>query len=90
TGGILFPSAGSTQKNRTYIIAFKNDYKLSTKLSGETNILKSYFRWNYRDNPLFGKPGVTVQDPTGIAIANLGPQNYIFDDHENTYQFQQK
>ncbi|MFX5747777.1 hypothetical protein ABTE19_22915, partial [Acinetobacter baumannii] len=35
-------------------------------------------------------PGVTVQDPTGIAIANLGPQNYIFDDHENTYQFQQK
>lgn len=90
TGGILFPSAGSTQKNRTYIIAFKNDYKLSNKLSGETNILKSYFRWNYRDNPLFGKPGVTVQDPTGIAIANLGPQNYIFDDHENTYQFQQK
>ncbi|MFX7739959.1 hypothetical protein ABTJ99_21715, partial [Acinetobacter baumannii] len=35
TGGILFPSAGSTQKNRTYIIAFKNDYKLSNKLSGE-------------------------------------------------------
>lgn len=34
TGGILFPSAGSTQKNRTYIIAFKNDYKLSNKLSG--------------------------------------------------------
>ena len=90
TGGILFPSAASTQKNRTYLIAVKNDYKLSKKLSGETNYQNSYFRWNYRDNPLFGKPGVTVQGPTGIAIANIGPQNYIFDDDEYTNQVQQK
>ena len=90
TGGILFPSAASTQKNRTYLVALKNDYKISEKLSGETNYQKSYFRWNYRDNPLFGKPGVTVQGPTGVAIANIGPQNYIFDDAENTHQFQQK
>ena len=90
TGGVLFPSAASTQKNRTYLIAFKNDYKLSAKLTGETNYQNSYFRWNYRDNPLFGKPGVTVQSPTGLTIANLGPQNYIFDDDEYTNQFQQK
>ncbi len=90
TGGILFPSASSTQKNRTYLLAVKNDYKLSNQLSGETNYQNSYFRWNYRDNPLFGKPGVTVQGPTGIAIANIGPQNYIFDDDEYTNQIQQK
>ena len=90
TGGILFPSAGSTQKNRTYLLAFKNDYKISRNLIGETNFQTSWFKWNYRDNPKFGKPGVTVQGPTGIAIANLGPQNYIFVDNEYTNQFQQK
>ncbi len=90
TGGILFPSAGSTQKNRTYLIALKNDYRLSNKLTAETNFQSSWFKWNYRDNPLFGKPGVTIQSPTGIAIANIGPQNYIFVDDEYTNQFQQK
>ncbi|MEO6538398.1 MAG: TonB-dependent receptor [Ferruginibacter sp.] len=90
TGGILFPSASSTQKNRTYLVALKNDYKLSRNLTAETNYQTSWFKWNYRDNPLFGKPGVTVQSPTGIAIANIGPQNYIFIDDEYTNQFQQK
>ncbi len=90
TGGVLFPSAGSTQKNRTYLVALKNDYKLSSKLTAETNFQTSWFKWNYRDNPLFGKPGVTVQSPTGLTIANLGPQNYIFIDNEYTQQFQQK
>lgn len=90
TGGVLFPSAGSTQKNRTYLIAFKNDYRIARNLTGETNYQNSYFEWNYRDNPKFGEPGVTVQSPTGLTIANLGPQNYIFDDKEYTNQFQQK
>ncbi len=90
TGGILFPSASSTQKNRTYLIAFKNDYKISERLSGETNYQNSYFRWNYRDNPNFGKAGATVQGPTGLTIATIGPQNYIFYDDEYTNQFQQK
>ena len=90
TGGLLFPSAASTQKNRTYLVALKNDYKISRKITGETNFQTSWFKWNYRDNPLFGKPGVTVQSPTGLTIANLGPQNYIFIDNEYTNQFQQK
>ena len=90
TGGVLFPSAASTQKNRSYLIALKNDYKISKNLTGETNFQTSFFRWNYRDNPLFGKPGVTVQSPTGLTIASIGPQNYIFDDNEYTNQIQQK
>ena len=90
TGGLLFPSAASTQKNRTYLVALKNDYKIHKNFTGETNFQTSWFKWNYRDNPLFGKPGVTVQSPTGQTIANLGPQNYIFIDNEYTNQIQQK
>ncbi len=90
TGGILFPSAASTQKNRTYLVALKNDYNISGNLKGETNYQTSYFRWNYRDNPNFGKPGVSVQGPSGTAIASIGPINYIFDDDEYTNQIQQK
>ncbi|MDQ6815179.1 MAG: TonB-dependent receptor plug domain-containing protein, partial [Bacteroidota bacterium] len=90
TGGVLFPSAASTQKNRTYLIALKNDYKISDKIKGETNFQTSYFRWDYRDNPKFGEPGVSVQAPSGTLIASIGPSNYIFDDHEYTNQLQQK
>ena len=90
TGGVLFPSAGSTQKNRTWLFALKNDYKISGRLTGETNFQTSYFRWDYRDNPKFGEAGVSVQSPTGITIATIGPQNYIFDDKEYTQQVQQK
>ena len=90
TGGNNFPSSGSTQKNRTYLIALKNDYTINGKLKAETNFQTSFFRWNYRDRPNIGKPGVSVQDPTGVTIANIGSIDYIFDDSEYTNQFQQK
>jgi len=89
-GGIVFPSAGATQANRTYSIALKNTYVLSPNLTAETNLQHSYFRWNYRlpDNPT--SVSVTVQDPTGTGIAVLGQTGAIFDDKEFTQQFQQK
>ena len=90
TGGTAFPSTATTQKNRTYLVALKNDYNISGKLKGETNFQTSYFRWNYREPSNFGKPGVVVQGPTGAAIASFGPGDYIFDDDEYTQQFQQK
>ncbi|MBK0383843.1 TonB-dependent receptor [Pedobacter sp. SD-b] len=90
TGGNNFPSSGSTQKNRTYLIALKNDYNISPKLKAETNVQTSFFRWNYRDRPNIGKPGVSVQDPSGVTIANIGSIDYIFDDGEYTNQLQQK
>ncbi len=89
-GGVNFPSSASAEKNRTYLIALKNDYKIKGGLRGETNIQSSYFRWNYRDNPNFGKPGVSVQGPNGTSIATLGPNDYIFIDDEYTNQIQQK
>ncbi len=90
TGGVTFPSAGSTEKNRSYLVALKNDYSIGTKLKGETNFQTSYFRWNYRDNSNNGKPGTAVQAPNGVLLASLGPIDYIFDDNEYTQQFQQK
>lgn len=90
TGGNNFPSSGSTQKNRTYLIALKNDYHINPRLKAETNFQTSYFRWNYRDRPNIGKPGVSVQDPNGVTIANIGSIDYIFDDDEYTNQLQQK
>ncbi len=90
SGGNNFPSSASTQKNRTYLIALKNDYTISGKLKGETNIQTSYFKWNYRDNPNFGKSGALVQGPTGATLATIGPNDYIFIDDEYTNQIQQK
>ena len=91
TGGVRFPSQGSTEKNRTYLVALKNDYKLSSKLTAETNFQTSWFKWNYRESPNNGKPGVTVLGPSGnTPIALLGQDNYIFIDNEYTQQFQQK
>lgn len=89
-GGNLFPSAASTQKNRTYLIAIKNAYVLSSYLTGETNFQTSYFRWNYREPVNSTSPSVTVQDPSGAAIAILGQSGSIFDDAEYTNQIQQK
>ena len=89
-GGNLFPSAASAQKNRTYLFALKNAYVLSSYLTGETNFQTSYFRWNYREPVNPTSPSVTVQDPSGSAIAILGQSGAIFDDTEYTNQIQQK
>ena len=89
-GGNLFPSAASAQKNRTYLVALKNAYVLSSYLTGETNFQTSYFRWNYREPVNPTSPSVTVQDPSGSAIAILGQSGAIFDDSEYTNQIQQK
>jgi outer membrane receptor for ferrienterochelin and colicin len=89
-GGTLFPSAASAQKNRTYLVALKNAYVLSSYLTGETNFQTSYFRWNYREPVNPTSPSVSVQDPSGAAIAILGQSGAIFDDAEYTNQIQQK
>lgn len=89
-GGILFPSAASTQKNRTYLIALKNVYTLGSNLTAETNYQRSRFRWNYRDPVNPTNPSATVRGPNGTPIAIIGQSGAIFDDIENTDQFQQK
>lgn len=89
-GGNIFPSAGSKQANRTYLVAIKNSYELSNGFSGETNYQRSRFRWNYRRPFNAESPSVTLRDPSNVIIGILGQTGSIFDDIENTDQFQQK
>ena len=89
-GGILFPSAASTQKNRTYLIALKNAYVLGNGITAETNYQHSRFRWNYREPVNPTNPSATVRGPDGVPIATIGQSGSIFDDIENTDQIQQK
>lgn len=89
-GGNTFPSAGSTQANRSYLIALKNSYDFSASFGGETNIQHSRFRWNYRKPYNAASSSVTLRDPAGVVIGILGQTGAIFDDIENTDQLQQK
>ncbi|HLL94048.1 MAG TPA: TonB-dependent receptor, partial [Spirosoma sp.] len=94
-GGILFPSAASAQKNRTYLIALKNAYVIGSRnggpdITGETNYQRSRFRWNYREPVNPTNPSVTVRGPNGVPIATIGQSGAIFDNIENTDQIQQK
>ena len=89
-GGILFPSAASAQKNRTYLISLKNAYVIGNEITGETNYQHSRFRWNYREPVNPTNPSATVRGPNGVPIATIGQSGAIFDDIENTDQIQQK
>ncbi|MDX2285673.1 MAG: TonB-dependent receptor [Bacteroidia bacterium] len=89
-GGTLFPSAASAQKNETHLIALRNEFRLSSRFSGELNYQHNFFRWNYREPINAGTPSVTVQAPTGAVIATVGQSGAIFDDFEYTHQVQAK
>ncbi|WP_165933451.1 TonB-dependent receptor [Arundinibacter roseus] len=89
-GGVNFPSSASAQKNRTYLIALKNSYSIGAQITAETNYQHSYFRWNYRQPVNPNSASVTVQDPSGAAIAIIGQSGSIFDSKEFSHQLQQK
>jgi outer membrane receptor for ferrienterochelin and colicin len=88
-GGVNFPSAGNRQDRNSLLIASQNTWVSST-FKAEANLQYSRFRWNYgaANNP--GSPQVTVFDPAGVTMAVLGHPGFIFDQTENTLQFQQK
>jgi outer membrane receptor for ferrienterochelin and colicin len=88
-GGLQFPSAANSQDRNSILMASKNSYLWGNFLS-ETNLQYSRFRWNYgrANNP--DSPQVTVLDPSEQTIAVLGHPGYIFDELENSWQFDQK
>lgn len=88
-GGVQFPSAANVQDRNSVLLAAKNTY-VGTNFSAETNLQYARFRWNY-GRPVNGEgPQVTVLDPLEIPIAVLGHPGFVFDETENTVQFQQK
>ena len=90
SGGVTFPSAGLVQDRLSRHIALKNTYH-TDNVSIQTNLQYSRFRWNY-GRPLRGgnNPQVTVLDPMEIPAAVLGHPGFVFDQTENTFQWQQK
>lgn len=88
-GGATFPSAGNTQERNSINIALKNSYNIGG-LFAESNIQYSRFRWNYAQPLNPDSPQVVVRNPLDQTIAVLGHPGFVFDELENTVQFQQK
>lgn len=88
-GGVTFPSAANTQERNSINLALKTAYN-SDKLRSETNFLYGRFAWDYAAPQNANSPNVTVLDPSEQTIATLGHPGFLFNEIENTVQFQQK
>ncbi|NBC06961.1 MAG: TonB-dependent receptor plug domain-containing protein, partial [Bacteroidetes bacterium] len=88
-GGVTFPSAASVQDRNSVLVALKNNY-IGDNFSAQTNLQYSRFRWNYGRALGGDGPQVSVLNPNGINVAVLGHPGFVFDETENTMQFQQK
>ena len=78
-GGVTFPSAANSQNRTSTLAAFTTTYA-GDPFVYEGRVQYSRFRWNYA--AIDRGPQVTVQAPSGQAIATLGHAGYIFDDTE--------
>ena len=88
-GGATFPSAKSFQDRNSVNLAFKNDY-IGDKFSLQSNFQYSRFKWDFGRPSDENSPQVTVLDPNETTVAVLGHPGFVFDELENTFQFQQK
>ena len=88
-GGVTFGSAGNTQRRNSVLLAFKNEYNFG-KISAESNIQYSRFRWDYANPVNVDSPQVAVLGTNNETLAVLGHPGYVFNALENTIQFQQK
>jgi len=88
-GGITFPSAGSVQDRESTLAALTATYD-GDALSSTTSLGLSRFVWNYGRPLGQGGPQVTVNGPSGLAVAVLGDPGYVFNERERSVQLQQK
>lgn len=88
-GGATFASAGNSQQRNSVLLSLKNSYYFG-KISGETNIQYSRFRWNFADPVNVNSSQVVVLGINDETLAILGHPGYVFDALENTVQLQQK
>lgn len=88
-GGTGFPSSGNSQDRNSFLAALKNSYT-GDRFFSETNVQFSRFRWNYGRADNLNSPQVSVLGPDEQSLAVLGHPGYIFDAHEETFQFQEK
>lgn len=88
-GGVTFPSAGSVQDRVASLASLSAIYDSGT-LASETTLGYSRFRWNYGRPLGDAGPQVTVNGADGLAVAVLGNPGFVFDELENSWQWQQK
>ncbi|MDX2135408.1 MAG: TonB-dependent receptor [Saprospiraceae bacterium] len=88
-GGATFPSAANYQDRNSALVALQNTY-LGDAFKSETNLQYGRFRWNYARPEEEGNPQTTVLDPQEFTVAIVGSPDYVFDETENTFQFQEK
>ena len=88
-GGVTFPSAANSQDRNSILVASQNT-KLWNNFVSETNLQYSRFRWNYGRPVNADSPQVSVLDPSELTIAVLGNPGFVFDELENSWQFDQK
>lgn len=88
-GGVAFPSAANSQLRNSSTIASKNEY-YGEKFTIQTNYQYATFNWNYANATNPNQPNVTVLGPDEQTIALLGHPGYLFNEYEETHQFQQK
>ncbi len=88
-GGVSFPSSANFQDRNSALVALKNTY-VNANFSAQTNVQFARFRWNYGRAANETSPQVTVLGPSEQTLAVLGHPGYIFDQTENTIQWQQR
>ncbi|GAK34371.1 TonB-dependent receptor [Iodidimonas nitroreducens] len=90
SGGTIFPSAGSEQTRRSTNAALTTTYR-GDRFTYSGSVQYSRFDWNFT-KPLADNENAqaTLLDPSGRAIATIGHPGSVFDERENTVQFQQK
>ncbi|MEP7244240.1 MAG: TonB-dependent receptor [Gammaproteobacteria bacterium] len=88
-GGVTFPSAGSVQDRVSTLTSFSAIYDAGG-FTSESAMGYSRFRWNYGRALGNAGPQVTINAPDGLAAAVLGNPGFVFDELENSWQWQQK
>lgn len=88
-GGVLFPSASSTQRRESFLGSLQTTYT-GERLISETSLQFGTFDWGYVDPNNGPGPSVTAVGPDERPDAVLGHPGWTFDSREESLQLQQK
>lgn len=87
-GGLLFPSAGSTQERESRVAAIQATYTGSA-FSSETSLQWSSFDWKYAE-PNTGGPQVSIFDESSRLLGIVGHPGFTFANEERTWHLRQR
>jgi outer membrane receptor protein involved in Fe transport len=88
-GGVLFPSASSTQRRDSFLSSLQTTYT-SKNMVSETNIQFGTFDWGYVDPNNGPSAQASLLGPDELTDAIVGHPGWTFDSREESIQLQQK